>query len=43
MTIEGAVLDELSEKIFDLGEAELDIAQYAQPESTERFMLEVEL
>lgn len=41
--VQAAVYDDLNERIVDLGETELDIAQYARVEGSEQFTLEVEL
>ena len=39
MTIAGKIFDELMEEVEDLGDVELDIAQYAKEDTTEKFAL----
>ena len=39
MTIVGKIFDELMEEVEDLGDVELDIAQYAKEDTTEKFAL----
>lgn len=43
MTIEGKIYNDIMQEVVDLGEVQLDIAQYAKEDSTQKFALEVEL
>lgn len=43
MIVQGKVKNQYGEEQVDLGEAELNIAEYAKEEGMEKFILEVEL